>query len=570
MKTSKALLFAAVVSAAPPVFGAAPVKLDRALEATVEPVELPPLVAEPSSFELGSAVPLPSSALSAEASDPAIDALASEDEPEVAKEIQAESKELEDVRAAEERKLGGAAAQAAARAAQPAAPGERIALIPELDLSLGELQAKYDIPIDVNEMVVEYIRFFQTEPVRKHFVKWLSRSTRYIPRYREIMKESGLPEDTVYLAMIESGFGNFAYSRAKASGPWQFIGSTGKLYGLKQDFWVDERRDPEKSARAAARFLKHLHDEMGDWRLAWASYNAGPGKIRKAQERGENDFWSMAAGRVLKAETKGYVPKLMAAAIISKHPEAFGFKAEELDPERWAEYETVPLSQATALAAVAQAAEVTEKEVHDLNPELRRVCTPPRQYALKVPKGTAETFARNWPEVSQSARLAFARHQVSKGETLARIASAYGVSPAAVLKMNGLAAGRRLRPGTELIIPLPHGGKSATTALASAAQAELEQPRRERRAAGAREPVAARDAQRAEERSGRMRSTVTVRSGETLWAIARKFGVDVDDLCRWNGIKNPRQAKIIVGQRLVVYPRTAVGEPSLGGRRGPG
>jgi membrane-bound lytic murein transglycosylase D len=558
MTTSKALFLAAAVCGAPLAAGAPPVRVDRVATASILPVDPPPPVAEPSSFEPGS-IPLPSPAVASDLADPAIDALAIDDEPEVAKEIKAESEELEEIRAAEEEKLGDAAPARPPEPPEPSAPEERIALLPELDVSLAELQSRYDIPIDVNEKVVEYIRFFQSEPVRKHFVKWLSRSFKYIPRYREIMKENGVPEDTVYLAMIESGFGNFAYSRAKASGPWQFIPSTGKLYGLKQDFWVDERRDPEKSAEAAARFLKRLHAEMGDWRLAWASYNAGPGKIRRAIDRGETDFWTMADGRVLKRETKGYVPKLMAAAIISKHPEAFGFTEGELDPERWVEFETIPLSQATALAAVAKAAEVTEKEVHDLNPELRRVCTPPRGYPLRVPLGTAEVFARNWPEVSQSAHLAFARHKVARGETLARIASAYGVSSSAVLKMNGLGGGKRLRPGTELVIPLPHAGRRATTTVALAAQAELAEPRR----------APARVAQRVDERSG-MRATVRVRSGDSLWGIAKRFGVDVADLCRWNGIENPSRAKILIGQRLVVYPRTAVGEPAQKAGRGPG
>ena len=177
--------------------------------------------------------------------------------------------------------------------------------------------------------MVSYVRFFQSPQVRPHYVKYLGRGHRYIPRYQQIMREEGVPEDTVFLAMIESGFANYAASRARAVGPWQFIAPTGKLFGLKQDFWVDERRDPEKAARAAARFLKELYQQTGDWRLAWAGYNAGLGTVQRAQARGYPDYWSMASAkgrRALRAETKGYVPKLMAAAIMARHPEAFGFK----------------------------------------------------------------------------------------------------------------------------------------------------------------------------------------------------------------------------------------------------
>jgi membrane-bound lytic murein transglycosylase D len=310
----------------------------------------------------------------------------------------------------------------------------RIPALPELDHDLRRLQAEYDIPIEVNDAVVAYVRFFQHPKVRKHFVRWLGRAPRYMPRFREILREEGLPEDTVFLAMIESGFASRATSRARAVGPWQFIAGTGKRMGLKQDFFVDERRDPEKAAHAAARYLRELHEQFGDWRLAWAGYNAGAGKIARAQRRGYGDFWAMTKGRrVLKRETQGYVPKLMAAAIVTKHPEAFGFGAEEIEAESWTPYELVTVPRATLLSAVAKAAEVPEHALLDLNPELRRTCTPPHAYALKVPRGQAETFAGNWERVAaESGKLAFAHHRVQRGETLAAVAQRYGVPAATV------------------------------------------------------------------------------------------------------------------------------------------
>ncbi len=463
------------------------------------------------------------------------------DEPAIAEEIDKESAELEAMRQAEE---ASKVQDQAGKAPAPHASGAgRIALLPELDHDLAQLQAEYDIPIEVNEAVVQYIRFFQSEAARKHFVKWLGRSHKYIDRYREILREEGLPQDTLFLAMIESGFGNFAYSRARASGPWQFIAATGRVFGLKQDFWVDERRDPEKSAHAAARYLKQLYQQTGDWRLAWAGYNAGVGRIFRARDKGYQDFWSMAAvpgRRLLRAETKGYVPKLMAAAIVAKHPEAFGFRSEEIDPQSWAAYEEVAVPSATLLSVVARAAGADERELIDLNPELRRACTPPRPYQLKIPKARAATFAASWPEMREKVRMTFAGHVVRRGDTLSSIAARYGVPAQGIMEMNGLRTARRLRVGKELIIPRQLG-----TALAAARE-----PEPQRRAATS---ARGRSVTPAAVASNRARTTLRVQAGDTLWSISRRYNVELQELCRWNGIGNPRRHKLLVGTQLVVY-----------------
>ncbi len=474
----------------------------------------------------------------------------------------------------------------------------RIPGLPQIDHDLKRLQAEYDIPIEVNDAVVSYIRFFQQPLPRTHFLRWLGRAQKYVPRFRAILREEGLPEDTVYLSMIESGFANMAYSRARASGTWQFIAATGRRFGLKQDFWVDERRDPEKAARAGARYLKELYRQTGDWKLAWAGYNAGVGKIYKAQRKGQNDFWTMTRGRVLRAETKGYVPKLMAAAIISKHPEAFGFPENEIQRERWVDYELVEVAPASPIAAVAKAAEVDEKDVYDLNPELRRSCTPPRAYQVKVPVGKAEVFARNWPAVSRQAGEMVAHHKVQKGETLAYVGRAYGVPAATLARMNGLSARGRPRPGTELVVPLaalargegaavpadPPGqrmvkvvrwvktrhGRRRVVKLVAARDDDFE-PKAPRgkatRAKGGRTVLAkaepeqagprapAKPAARAAAPAGRLKSTVKVRSGDSLSGIAARYGVRLSELCRWNGIKSPRRYKLHAGGQLVVFRR---------------
>src|SRR2546425_9880919 len=221
--------------------------------------------------------------------------------------------------------------------ADPSPAGSVSAKLPELlGISEDELRAKYDIPVELNDAVVAYIRFFQTD-AREHFAKWLSRSTRYIPMMRKVLEREGLPLDLVYLAMIESGFSAYAYSFAKAAGPWQFVVGTSRRYGLLTDFWVDERRDPDKATVAAAKYLKDLRARFhGDWYLAWAGYNAGEGKISRAiRNEKTTDFWRMMGkGRTLRAETKHYVPKLIAAALIAKHPERFGVHVDRSEERR--------------------------------------------------------------------------------------------------------------------------------------------------------------------------------------------------------------------------------------------
>jgi membrane-bound lytic murein transglycosylase D len=564
MATTLPLILASMISLPAPALAAVPGLPAAAVPLALQPTDparagadaLPPAAVPAPRLVLSSAA---QERLGGAQDDLAEDEGEASDSPEIQAEIRAESAEMEDLRRAEE---ASHVRDAPATPGPPGSPtdglgldatprergeGGRIALLPELDLDLAALQAEYDIPIDVNPAVVAYVRFFQSPMVRPHFVKWLGRSHRYLEKYRDILAEEGLPRDTVYLAMIESGFGNFAYSRAKASGPWQFISATGKRYGLAQDFWVDERRDPERSARAAARYLKQLHEQTGDWRLAWAGYNAGVGRVFSARKKGYEDFWSMAAApgkKVLRPETKGYVPKLMAAAIVAKHPEAFGFREEEIERQAWTDYTEVEIPSATLLSVVARAAKVEEKEIIDLNPELRRSCTPPRTYTLKLPVDAGPSFAESWPELQAKVKTTFAGHVIRKGDTISRIAAQYGVPAEGILDLNNL-RGKKLKVGTELLIPRPlTGGRVAAQEPAPAPAAEAGPKVRARKVASAAE---AREATRAE------RTTLRVRSGDTLWSISQRYGVELSDLCRWNGIKSPDRYKLQSGKRLVVY-----------------
>jgi membrane-bound lytic murein transglycosylase D len=252
--------------------------------------------------------------------------------------------------------------------------------------------------------------------------------------------------------------------------------------------------------------------------------------------------------KVLRAETKGYVPKLMAAAIITKHPEAFGFTKDEIEPQSWTEYAEVTIPSATLLGVLARAAGVTERDLMDLNPELRRACTPPRPYQLKIPKSTEETFAQAWPTVQGKVKMTFAGHVVRRGDTVSSIAHHYGVPVEGVMEMNGLRTTKKLRVGSELIIPKPLGGTQVAHAEEPAARARAVRPEPAHR-----EPAAAPVASHAPEQAGATKKTLRVQAGDTLWSISRRLGVELQQLCRWNGIGNPRRHKLLVGAQLVVY-----------------
>ncbi|AKJ06531.1 membrane-bound lytic murein transglycosylase D [Archangium gephyra] len=435
---------------------------------------------------------------------------------------------------------------------------------------VSRVQPKYDIPVEMQPLVAQYIQFFQG-PGRKWFRKWVSRSTRYLPVMQPILEAQGLPRDTVYLAMIESGFSPTAYSWAHASGPWQFISSTGRQYGLHQDFWVDERRDPIKATYAAARYLKDLHKELGHWYLAWAGYNTGSGRVRRLVERhGTDDFWVISAEKGLATETKHYVPKLIAAALIAKHPAAFGFSEDEFVYEQALAFDEVKITDATDLDVIARAAGVSVVDIQDLNPELRRWCTPPASaknpYVLRLPQGTAPRFAENFARLAPKERLTFRIHKVKRGDTLSQIALNYGTAPEAILQMNQLKSVKTLRLNAELVIPVP-AGRGAKADADSALARKVAQARRsgvtvmrpedEVPAGTPRGPVATGPI-KTESINGRKRITYGVQSGDSLWAIAQRFQVNVEDMRKWNNLTVRASKKALkVGSVLYVWPDSA-------------
>ncbi len=252
-------------------------------------------------------------------------------------------------------------------------------------------QAHSHIPLVLNDHVQAQIDLFQTR-IRERFGGWLSRSGQYLPMMQGIFREKKLPEDLVYLALIESGFHPKAHSPADAVGPWQFIKSTGQRYGLRVNKWIDERRDPVKSTLAAAAYLQDLYGLFQTWTLSMAAYNAGEGRIMRALASTDaRDFWELRDSDHIRDETKAYVPKFMAATMIAKNPRQYGFFVNYQAPAR---YEEVTISTATPLGRIAKAAGVSIQEIQALNPELKQSTTPPAypKYRLKLPLGSKQGF----------------------------------------------------------------------------------------------------------------------------------------------------------------------------------
>jgi membrane-bound lytic murein transglycosylase D len=295
--------------------------------------------------------------------------------------------------------------------------------------------------------------------IKERFETYLSRSGKYMDMMKEILKEEGVPEDIVYLPIIESGFNVRAYSRSRAAGPWQFIAGTARRYGLKIDWWVDERRDPEKSTRAAARYLRDLNEMFNSWSLALASYNAGENKVKRVMKKsGSDNIWEfLLKTRYLRRETRNYIPKFIAARTIAMDPEHFGFyDLQYLDKFS---YDKVTLYSPLDIEAIAKCAGTTKAEIRDLNPELRRWSTPPnvRSYALRIPKGTKEEFLRKLAKMPKRERYDVRVYRVRAGDTVSGIARKTGVSARSIISVNNLGRRALIRKGQKLMLPVPLG-----------------------------------------------------------------------------------------------------------------
>jgi membrane-bound lytic murein transglycosylase D len=420
----------------------------------------------------------------------------------------------------------------------PATPETKRAVSDDLQ------ETPHDIDIPLNGRVLQYVQLFSGR-LKSYLEDGLSRGVQYLPMIQEVFRAEGLPLDLAYVPLIESAFKPSALSKAKAKGIWQFMRGTALENGLQHDWYIDERADPEKATRAAAKYLTTLHNMFGDWHLALASYNGGPGRVQRAVKRSKRtDFWQLSASsRYLPRETRDYVPLILAAIVIARNPAQYGLAIVE--PEL-PQTERVTVYGPIDLRKVAEWAGVPAEVIQDLNPELRRWTTPVRatDYTLTVPQGTGARILAAMGTAEPEDLVSFNRYTVKKGETIQTIAKKLKVSRTDLAEANYLSTKARLDAGQQLIIP-----RAPTTMLA--ARTDTPAPVAESRsvdavaASNVRPPVV----QNASAASGVTRLTHKVRRGETLFSIANLYQTTVAALKQWNRISG---SAIKIGQRLTI------------------
>jgi len=376
------------------------------------------------------------------------------------------------------------------------------------------------IPLVRNKQVDQFITYFTTTKGRKQFAIWLKRYEEYKNLILPILKEHEMPEELMILAMIESGLNPKAYSRANASGMWQFIYSTGKSYGLKRDWYVDERRDFIKSTHAACEYLKDLNDQFDNWYLALAAYNCGAGRVSRASRLHQTyDFWQMHS---LPRESRNYIPYYLAAAIIAKDPGKYGFKIPKVKPF---EYEEVVLENSADLAVLARVAGIKVKKLRNYNPELRQSATPTDSpYLLKLPKGKKEQFLARWNSIPEAERFApqFIVHRVRYGESLWTISKKYGASIHDIAAVNKLRNRHKIRVGNKLKVPMKGASLRTWGTKDNGGPA------------------------------GHYKVTYKVKRGDTLGQIAEDYKTNASKIRRWNRLKYG-SSLIYPGQKLKIW-----------------
>lgn len=377
------------------------------------------------------------------------------------------------------------------------------------------------LPLILNKRVERMITLL-TERKHKEFQLWLDRYALYASTIRPILASYEIPEELIFLAMIESGLNTKAYSYAHAVGPWQFIYSTGKRYNLKRDWWVDERRDMIKSTHAGAQYLKDLYDEFDNWYLAMAAYNTGEARVRRTIRReGHRDYWRMIT---LPRQTRNYVATVLAAAIIGQDPERYGFTLKEL--EQW-EFEVIDVPRSLDLDKIARTLKVNYTELKAINPELRQGVTPPRKtpYPLRVPVGKGDIDPKKLAAIPTSDKIDYQVHYVRRGETLSTIARRYGVSVTKLQQANKIRNRNRLSVGQKLIIPAPKSYASSGSSSKSTAPSTSKYDKH----------------------------VYTVKKGDTLGHIAEAYKTSAKSIRYWNGLRYGQH--IYPGQKLKIYTK---------------
>lgn len=422
----------------------------------------------------------------------------------------------------------------------PPAASAELANAVKSDIQAGE----HDIPIPLNERVLAFIELFQGR-LHDFLELGMKRGSKYLPMIQNVFRAEGLPLDLAYVPLVESAFNPNALSRTKARGVWQFMRGTGLENGLRQDWYIDERSDPEKATVAAAKYLNTLASMFkGNWHLALASYNGGPGRVQKAMKRGSvDDFWDLSKGtKLLPRETRDYVPMILAAIVIAKNPSQYGF---EFDNEPPHSYETVTLEKPVDLRRIAEWADSTIGDIQTLNPELRRWTTPIKadSYTLRVPVGTSGVVRARLEDASTADLASLRWYTVKKGDTLATVARALRVSRADLADANYMKVTARITPGTKLMVP------HESTVL-MAARAERPIPPTESRTIAAKAVVPAVNTSA----TSRVKVSYRVKRGDTLGTIARAFNTTVSNIKSWNRISG---TQIAAGARLTIYTAQA-------------
>jgi membrane-bound lytic murein transglycosylase D len=383
-----------------------------------------------------------------------------------------------------------------------------------------------DLPLMMTDQVAGYINYFSTRG-RGTLEHALERRGRYREMIARILKEEGVPQDLVYLAQAESGFHPYAVSRAGARGIWQFMASRARAYDLHRDFWMDERQDPEKSTRAAARHLKDLYSEFGDWYLAMAAYNSGPGTVQNAVKRtGYADFWELYRRNVLPTETRNYVPIILAVTIMAKNPSQFGLDSIVPDPEIG--YDTVKINYAVDLRLAADCVGVSPAELEELNPSLLRMVTPKERFELHLPPGSKEKYQTAIASIPPEMRLSWRYHEVVPGDTLMSIARFYRTSLRSIAEANQLESGGTIEAGARLIIPIVPGKRASGDVQTFAKRLTI----------------------------------YRVRRGDTLASVSENLGIPQSTILRWNRLKgNSLGSRSVLYVHLPVSPASVEAEP---------
>ena len=365
-----------------------------------------------------------------------------------------------------------------------------------------EIKATHsDLPLMMTDQVAGYINYFSNRG-RGTLEHALERGGRYRDMIERILKEEGVPQDLIYLAQAESGFHPYAVSRAGARGIWQFMGSRARAYDLHRDSWVDERQDPEKSTRAAARHLKDLYNQFGDWYLAMAAYNSGPGTVQSAVKRtGYADFWELYQRGVLPKETRNYVPIIVAVTIMAKNPGQYDL--ESITPDKPLDYDTVKINYPVDLRLVAECVDTPVDELQDLNPSLLRMVTPKGRFDLHLPAGTSEKYQTAIASIPPDMRVWWRLHEMAPGESLFSVARTYHTTVHAITEANQLEANASVEAGTRLVIPVAPGRRSSGDLQTYAKRLTI----------------------------------YRVRKNDTVQTVADNLGIPAPVIRRWNGLK---------------------------------